>query len=89
MSLIIDSQCPISSGRQEVPDRHELAQLDRYLAILEDNKKASRFIADDAAVALDMAAFVRRSLDGSPGFGLGVTRLSMALLQKYPEAPTQ
>ena len=62
MSLIITDASRTAKAAQDDADpeaRQELARLTRYLAILEDNKKASRFVPDDAALALDMAGFVR------------------------------
>ena len=65
MSLIITDASRTAKAAQDDADpeaRLELARLTRYLAILEDNKKASRFVPDDAALALDMAGFVRNRL---------------------------
>lgn len=93
MSLIITDASRTTKTAQDDADpeaRQELARLTRYLAILEDNKKASRFVPDDAALALDMAGFVRNRLRGgraSPGSSLA--RLALALVQTSPDAPAQ
>ena len=54
MSLLITDASRTAKAAQDDADpeaRQELARLTRYLAILEDNKKASRFVPDDAALA--------------------------------------
>ncbi|MBR3663519.1 MAG: hypothetical protein IKN64_02550 [Desulfovibrio sp.] len=60
----------------------ELNRLDSYLTVLEDNRKAARFVPDDAALALDMARFVCGRLHGreDPSF-IPVMRLAMSLVQ--------
>lgn len=93
MSLIITDASRTAKAAQDDANpeaRLELARLTRYLAILEDNKKASRFVPDDAALALDMAGFVRNRLRGgraAPGSSLA--RLALALVQTSPDAPAQ
>ena len=93
MSLIITDASRTAKAAQDDADpeaRLELARLTRYLAILEDNKKASRFVPDDAALALDMAGFVRNRLRGgraAPGSSLA--RLALVLVQTSPDAPAQ
>lgn len=63
----------------------DIEVLDRYLAILEDNKRACRFIPDDVAVSLEMTGFVRNTVEGRRGkMGSSVARLALALIQ--PEA---
>ncbi|MBD5627373.1 MAG: hypothetical protein HDQ90_07855, partial [Desulfovibrio sp.] len=53
-------------------------------------KNASRFVPNDAAVALDMAGFVRRRVGGGrPGPALSTARLALALVQPGEEMPTQ
>ena len=93
MSLILNHTSfePLSQRPDEPPGtRQELTKIDRYLDILEDNKNASRFVPNDAAVALDMAGFVRRRVgDGKPGPALSAARLALALVQPCEEMPTQ
>ena len=93
MSLILN-QLSLESLTQrpdEPPGTHQdLSQIDRYLEILKDNKNASRFVPNDAAVALDMAGFVRRRVGaGQSGQALSTARLALALVQPCEEAPTQ
>lgn len=93
MSLILTDASLTAKTAQDDADpeaRQDLARLTRYLAILEDNKKASRFVPDDAALALDMAGFVRNRLCGgraAPESSLA--RLALALVQTCPDAPAQ
>ncbi len=97
MSLIITDASRTAKAAQDDADpeaRQELARLTRYLAILEDNKKASRFVPDDAALALDMAGFVRNRLrnrlrGGRAAPGSPLARLALALVQTSPDAPAQ
>lgn len=77
-------------GNGLMADDADLARLTRYLAVLEDNKKAARFIPDDAALALDMAGFVRNRLQGGKAAsGSSLARLALALVHTAPEAPAQ
>ena len=93
MSLVISDAFLSAMAPQDnglMADDADLARLTRYLAVLEDNKKATRFIPDDAALALDMAGFVRNRLHGgqtAPGSSLA--RLALALVHTAPEAPAQ
>ncbi len=93
MSLLSTDVSLTTKNAQDDADpeaREDLARITRYLAILEDNKKASRFVPDDAALALDMAGFVRNRLCGgraAPGSSLA--RLALSLVQTCPDAPTQ
>lgn len=93
MSLILNHTSfePPAQRPDEPPGNHqELSKIDRYLEILEDNKNASRFVPNDAAVALDMAGFVRRQVGGGrPGPALSAARLALALVQPCEEMPTQ
>ncbi len=55
MSLLSTDVSLTTKNAQDDADpeaREDLARITRYLAILEDNKKASRFVPDDAALAL-------------------------------------
>lgn len=93
MSLILNhtSFVPLIQRPDEPPGTdQDLAKIDRYLDILKDNKNASRFVPSDAAVALDMAGFVRRRMgDGRSGPVLSTPRLALALVQPDDEAPAQ
>lgn len=70
--------------------REELSCLERYLAIIENNRKANVFVPDDALLALDMANAVRSTLDPaayrSP---ISSGRLAMALIQPAWTGPVQ
>ncbi len=71
-------------------DERNLARLNRYLAILENNKKAASCVPGEALIALDMAEFVRQRLHGQnfnahPSTG----RLALSLVQKSSGAPVQ
>ena len=93
MSLILNhaSLGPLTQRPDEPPGTHqELSKIDRYLDILEDNKNACRFVPNDAAVALDMAGFVRRRVGGGrPGHVLSAARLALALVQPCEKMPPQ
>ncbi|MCR4667727.1 MAG: hypothetical protein K5657_10660 [Desulfovibrio sp.] len=66
-----------SPGADETIDR-----LDSYLAVLEDNRQAARFVPRDAVLALDMASFVCGRLRGNTDRPyIPVMRLSLALIQ--------
>ncbi len=70
--------------------QEELAQVSRYLAVLEENRGASRFVLDDAALALDMAGFVKNRLHkGHIAPASPLARLALALVHKSPEACEQ
>ena len=67
-----------------------LNQLDSYLAVLEDNRSAARFLPSDAALALDMANFVCERLHGSEERRfIPATRLSLALVQNVSPSVEQ
>lgn len=93
MSLILNhtSLEPLIKRPDEPPGtRQDLAKIDRYLDVLNDNKNASRFVPNDAAVALDMAGFVRRRVgNGRSGPVLSTPRLALALVQPNDGAPAQ
>lgn len=71
-------------------DQSDVDKLDLYLAVVENNKKSSRFIPDDALVALDMAGFVRGCLTGGARSSrVSTARLALSLVQPCPKAPIQ
>lgn len=91
MSLIITDSFDAS---MQAPDpayhenRRDLDNLDRYLAIIEDNKNSCQFVPSDVSVALDMAGYVRGQLRGFPVKApLSAARMALALVQ--PCATTQ
>lgn len=60
----------------------DLANLDRYLAIAENNRKACHFIPNDALLAINMAGFVAAELYGSSKRAhISTARLALALVQ--------
>ena len=60
----------------------DLNRLDSYLTVLEDNRKAARFVPNDAVLALDMARFVCGRLYGREDRSfIPVMRLAMSLVQ--------
>ena len=72
------------------PQEHDLAMLERYLAVLEENKKASRAAIPDAAMAMDMAGFVRNQLHKPvQAYAMPAALLALALVQRVPDAPLQ
>lgn len=93
MSLIISDAFLVAKTKQDSIDTdaaENLAKLDHYLAILEENKRANRFIPNDAGLALDMAGFVRNQLGkGSRRPGHSLARLALALVQKDVLTPVQ
>lgn len=73
-----------------VEDQRDLERLDRYLALIENNRKSCRFVPDDALMALDMAGFVRGKLrDARPGPNVSAARLAMALVQSADNVKPQ
>ena len=93
MSLLLNDKWPDARIHMEddaVEDQRDLDRLDRYLAILETNKKACRFVPDDALMALDMAGFVRGRLNGShPAVPISISRLALSLVQTRSGLPVQ
>lgn len=93
MSLILNSTTSpqwniYDDGPAE--DVHNAELLDRYLAIMETNRKSSRFIPNDALMALDMAGFVRGQIDNSRhAQPVSVARLALALVHSQTQAPMQ
>ena len=71
-------------------EEHDLVLIQRYLAVLEENKKASRAALTDADMAMDMAGFVRRQLrKPQQRHSIPHTLLALALVQRVPDAPQQ
>ncbi len=65
-------------------------RLDCYLTVLEDNRKAARFLPNDATLAMDMACFVCDRLQGRTGRPtIPTTRLTMTLLHSETDLPAQ
>lgn len=75
-------------GEGSLDDHRDLASLDKYLAIIENNRKACQFVPNDAMLALDMAGFVSgRLYSARERSRLSVARLALALAR--PCAPAQ
>ena len=94
MSQRINDAFLSENGPQDRPasyyEEHDLALIQRYLTVLEDNKKASRSAITDAGMAMDMAGFVRRTLQNSAQRPLASPALlALALVQRTPEGPQQ
>lgn len=93
MSLATNEYVSLAEATRETNDPQtamDLHMLDRYLAVLEDNKKACRFILDDAALAMDMAGFVQNRLGrGWERPANTAARLSLALIHTEPQGPVQ
>ena len=68
----------------------DLRLVERYLAVLEENKKACRSALTDADMALDMAGFVRRQLCNSARQSrMSPALLALALVRRIIDAPEQ
>ncbi|MBO4300537.1 MAG: hypothetical protein J5861_02940 [Desulfovibrio sp.] len=68
----------------------DLALVERYLAVLEDNRKACRSDLTDADMALDMAGFVRHRLHNTlPHPRMSAALMALALVRRVPDAPEQ
>lgn len=93
MSMIQNNYSLDTLSRQDDAvneDEQNLARLNRYLAILENNRKAASFVPDEALMALDMAEFVRqrlhdRNLQSSPS----AAHMALSLVQRPVRAPMQ
>lgn len=93
MSMIQNNYSLDTLSRQDDAvneDEQNLARLNRYLAILENNRKAASFVPDEALMALDMAEFVRqrlhdRNLQSSPS----AARMALSLVQRPVRGPMQ
>lgn len=72
------------------PRSRNLTLIERYLAVLEENKRACRAALTDADMALDMAGFVRRRLQKPAATeGLSSALLALALVRRVSDAPEQ
>lgn len=94
MSLILNNaSTPMWSLYDDGPGEgeREAFLLDRYLAVMEMNRKSCRFVPDDALLALDMAGFVRGQLNAMPNCRpqASIGRLALALVQPGQTAPIQ
>ena len=75
----------------EDPTRsRNLQLLERYLVVLEENKKACRAAVTDADMALDMAGFVKRQLRRPAQMPrMSPALLALALVRRIIDAPEQ
>lgn len=68
----------------QIEDLRDSSALDRYLSILEANRKSSSFVPNDALLALDMAGFVAGAINNSnPHSQVSAGRLALALMQPH------
>ena len=68
----------------------DLRLVERYLAVLEENKKACRSALTDADMALDMAGFVKRQLRRPAEMPrMSPALLALALVRRVIDAPEQ
>ena len=71
-------------------EEHDLVLIQRYLAVLEENKKACRAAVTDADMALDMAGFVKRQLRRPAEVPrMSPALLALALVRRIIDAPEQ
>lgn len=92
MSLILNDTTLLNSCVHDEAEegQNELEFLNRYLSIIETNKQSSRFVPDDAFLALDMAGFVRGCLSGDGQKpGVSAARLALKLVQPCCRGPMQ
>lgn len=84
MSMILNDNLNFDNYPQDMDLREnspDIDRLERYLAIIETNKKSCQFVPNDAYLALDMAGFAMGQL-GSRSMPLVSTpRLALALVQ--------
>jgi hypothetical protein len=75
----------------EDPAQHrDLSLVEKYLAVLDENKKSCRAAVTDASIALDMAGFVRRRLHSSTEqMQMPPALLALALIRRVLDAPDQ
>lgn len=93
MSLILNDNLNLRNIPKDMGlrDSHpDIDRLDRYLAIIETNKKSCQFVPNDAYLALDMAGFAVGHLKQrqSPRF-VSTARLALALVQPEGGIPVQ
>lgn len=84
MSLILNNISTPTWNMLDGPgdDYRDAQMLDRYLAIMETNKAASRFVPNDVMLALDMVGFVRDHLAGANSAAkVSTARMALALVQ--------
>ncbi len=93
MALILNDISPTTlNPLEDWPDeqQRDIRRLARYLAVIEDNKKASLFVPNDALVALDMAGYALGKVSGSRNcVPVSAARLALALVQPTWQAPLQ
>ena len=94
MSQRINDAFLSENGPQDRPasyyEEHDLALIQRYLTVLEDNKKASRSGITDAGMAMDMAGFVRQQLQKpAQRPRISSALMALALVQRVPDGPQQ
>lgn len=94
MSQRINDAFLSENGPQDRPapyyEEHDLALIQRYLTVLEDNKKASRSGITDAGMAMDMAGFVRQQLQKpAQRPRISSALMALALAQRVPDGPQQ
>lgn len=93
MSLILNDNVNVKDLSQsfELRMNHpDIDRLDRYLAIIETNKKSSQFVPNDALLALDMAGFAMGQLKNRKNMpDISIGRLAMALVQPERTLPVQ
>lgn len=94
MSQFIGDAFPTGAPPPEHADDPEhsrdLMLVERYLAVLEQNRKSCRAAVTDADMALDMAGFVRRQLSRpSQTPRMSPALLALALVKRVPDAPEQ
>ena len=71
-------------------EEHDLVLIQRYLAVLEENKKACCSAVTDADMALDMAGFVKRQLRRpAEKPRMSPALLALALVRRIVDAPEQ
>ena len=88
MSQHIGDVFQLGASPPELAD--DLRLVERYLAVLEENKKACRSALTDADMALDMAGFVRRQLRRPAQMPrMSPALLALALVRRVPDAPEQ
>lgn len=93
MSLILNNDLNLFNSLHDVDiqEKHpDVERLDRYLAIIETNKKSSQFVPNDAYLALDMAGFAMGKLnDRRDSAAISAARLALALVQPCRQIPVQ